>query len=140
ARRRGGTAATRAGPRPHARTGAGLVRSGPPVAAASPPRGGPRGALVVAPRHAGDDARHGAVHVIWKVENERWNRAVPITNPKECPIPVGAHLAAVHHPPGPTLEVFFVEIRGAAWSVWRRRDEPWQAAHRLTSDGLAPPS
>src|SRR5215470_4561980 len=124
---------------PHALTRDGFVPSGSPVVAAYHPPGRTLEAFMVAPRHAGDDARHGAVHVIWKVENERWNRAVPVTNPRECPIPVGAHLAAVHHPPGETLEVFFVDGRGAARVLWKRRNEPWQAPHRLTRDGFAPP-
>jgi hypothetical protein len=124
---------------PHELTRDGFVPSGSPVAAAYHPPGRTLEVFVVAARDAVDDAGHGAVHVIWKVENERWHRAVPITDPSSCPIPVGAHLAAVHHPPGETLEVFFVDGRGAVRVLWKRRNEHWQAPHRLTRDGFAPP-
>jgi hypothetical protein len=124
---------------PHRLTRTGLVPPGSPVAAAHHPPGKTLEAFVVATRNAADGPGHGAIHVTWKVENEGWNGPVPITDPRECPIPVGAHLAAVHHPPGETLEVFFVDSRGAVRVLWKRGNEPWQEPHRLTRDGFARP-
>src|SRR5215468_10714533 len=47
-------------------------------------------------------------------------------------------MAAVHHPPGETLEVFAADDDGAVKVAWKRRNEPWQPPHALTRDGFVP--
>jgi len=47
-------------------------------------------------------------------------------------------MAAVHHPPGETLEVFAADDDGAVKVAWKRRNEPWQPPHALTLDSFLP--
>jgi hypothetical protein len=91
----------------------------------------------------GEDPTQGAVHLLWKadgVEGSRWHPPLALTEAGSCPVPVGARLSAAHHPPGGTLEVFFVDSRGAVRVLWKRNTEPWQSPpHPLTPNSFAPP-
>src|SRR3712207_4677713 len=53
--------------------------------------------------------------------------------------PPRAAVAAVHFPPVNTLEVFFVDNRGALTLLWKHATEAWQGPIRISDNGLAPP-
>jgi hypothetical protein len=115
----------------------GFASSTASVAVAHHPPGGSLEAFVVGPGPDTEDETQGVVHVLWKaqgIDASQWHAPFPLTDIGSCPVPFGARLSAVHHPPGGTLEVFFVDSRGAVRGLWKRGIEAWQSPpHPLTS-------
>ena len=122
---------------------AGLAPAGAPMAVAHHPPGDSVEAFVVGAPPGVTDPAQGAVQMIWKsqgVDGAAWHPPIALTEPGSCPVPLGARLSAVHHPPGGTLEVLFVDSRGAVRVLWKRETEGWQSPpHPLTANGFAPP-
>ena len=117
-----------------------LVPPGSPIAVAFHPPGGSLEAFVGERLHPDDDA--GALVGFFKaqaVDQWRWQGPFALPGQDHVAVPVGAHLAAVHYPPGGTLEVLYVDARGAVRVLWKRENEPWQSPAQLTADGFATP-
>ncbi|MFE7408969.1 DUF4185 domain-containing protein [Streptomyces laurentii] len=84
----------------------------------------------------------GPVHVLWKspLVQDVWQGPDPIAS--GFPAPADAHSAAVHYPPGQTLEVFAVGADRGVYGIWKAPyvENRWQPPFLLAdATGLAPP-
>jgi hypothetical protein len=127
-------------PLPTSLSGHGLARPGAPVASASHPPGRSLEVFVAAQPVGFSRA---SIYLAWKsadVDGGSWHLADALTDPATCPLTPGAHLTAVHEPFGGTLEVLFVDARGAVNVLFKQGTGPWELPPtRITADGFAPP-
>lgn len=86
----------------------------------------------------GDDEM---VRGYWKAPHVQHQWQAPFHLPGGAFAPSAAHVAAVYHPPGATLEVFVVGHDGAVHGFWKAPHvgHSWQPRFALTPTGFAPP-
>ncbi|MEO8062895.1 MAG: hypothetical protein ABI821_09110 [Pseudomonadota bacterium] len=79
----------------------------------------------------------GAVRLVWKVQNGKWQESVALTAPGAAP--PGAPITAVWQPLNEQLEVFWIGTDGALRGIWKQHNGRWQPPFTLSPAGFTNP-
>ncbi|WP_019587530.1 M12 family metallopeptidase [Deinococcus apachensis] len=78
----------------------------------------------------------GALNVLWKAQNGRWNAPARISPPNVAP--PGGGISAAFYPLNNQLEALFVANDGAVRVAWKANNGAWNAPVGISAANLAP--